>query len=274
MKKIGISLFLAVGVIGVFSLVALAKSDKASAQSDVAQDKGKVETVEAELVEETGSQNGNLIQTQTKNAGEEKNLKNEIKNSEDGMMEDDETSDKNKENGVEKIKDSAEKMVKKLKEIAEQEPKIEAALTKLAQKQDEIQEEVVGFMEKIENKNKIKTFLLGTDYKNLGQLRSSMVQNRNQIKELIQLTNQAEGTETKLALQEQLKTMLQEREDIDALIKADEDSFSLFGWAFKLMNGYSDGAVDAEAEAELETEVQEALIVAVDETTVDVEIVK
>ncbi len=37
MKKIGISLFLAVGVVGLFSLVVLAKSDKASAQSNVPQ---------------------------------------------------------------------------------------------------------------------------------------------------------------------------------------------------------------------------------------------
>ncbi len=80
MKKIGISLFLAVGVIGVFSLVALAKSDKASAQSDVAQDKGKVETVEAELVEETGSQKWKLIQTQTKNDRRKKKKFKKMKN--------------------------------------------------------------------------------------------------------------------------------------------------------------------------------------------------
>ena len=43
---------------------------------------------------------------------------------------------------------------------------------------------------------------MGTDYKNLGQLRSSMVQNKNQIKQLIQVMTQVQSDENKLVLQE------------------------------------------------------------------------
>ena len=147
----------------------------------------------------------------------------------------------------------------RIREIREEKGLSQEKLAGLAEDQEAIQDEVIGAVEKIEKQNKAKVFLLGTDYKNLGQLRSTMVQNRNQIRQLIQLMDQVEDGENKLALQEQLSTMMEERTGIVALIEENESSFSLFGWAFRLMNGYSNDSVDEAEEAELEEEVEEAL---------------
>jgi hypothetical protein len=87
-----------------------------------------------------------------------------------------------------------------------------------------------------------------------------MVQNRNQIRQLTQLIGQTEDQEAKTVLQEQLKTMVQEREDINSLINDEEDTFSLFGWAFRLINGYSKDDLDIQEELELQREVEEALV--------------
>ena len=68
--------------------------------------------------------------------------------------------------------------------------------------------------------------------------------------------------DNKTALQEQLELMVQERERINTIITEEEDSFSLFGWAFRLINGYEkleDDEEEAEEEDELQAEIDEAL---------------
>ncbi|MCK5080688.1 MAG: hypothetical protein KAQ63_00860 [Candidatus Moranbacteria bacterium] len=263
MKKIIVGLVLVVGAIGLFSLVAVAKNDKASAQSNAPQkdsvDKTKGQVVRNVEDDQAVNSNGKATQTSTNNAGEDKNLRNTISGGDEVEGEDVNGKGNSKAKSADELKGSAAKVVKGLKDVAEDEPKIGKKLAGLAEDQEAIQDEVIGAVEKIEKQNKAKVFLLGTDYKNLGQLRSTMVQNRNQIRQLIQLMDQVEDGENKLALQEQLSTMMEERTGIVALIEENESSFSLFGWAFRLMNGYSNDSVDEAEEAELEEEVEEAL---------------
>lgn len=100
--------------------------------------------------------------------------------------------------------------------------------------QEQNKEQTADQIESIQMRNKIKTFLIGTNYKNVGQLRSEMVQARNRIAQLTRLMGQAKNQEDKTALQGQIQTMQQEATDIDAFLKANESKFSLFGWFVKL----------------------------------------
>ena len=150
-------------------------------------------------------------------------------------------------------------VAKNLKSVAFSEEEIAEDLEELADAQEETGGKINASVEKIQEQNKTKAFLIGTDYKNLGQLRSEMVQNRNQIRQLTQLIGQTENEENRLILQEQLELMVQEREQINNFITESEESFSLFGWAFRLINGYEKGVVDEDEEAELKAEVEEAL---------------
>jgi len=106
----------------------------------------------------------------------------------------------------------------------------------IAQEQEQSKEKTADQIESIQERNNIKTFLIGTNYKNVGALRSEMVQVRNRIEKLTRLMEQAENQEDKTALQEQIQIMEQEATNIEAFLKANEDKFSLFGWVVKLFN--------------------------------------
>lgn len=116
---------------------------------------------------------------------------------------------------------------------------------------------------KIENRGKIRSFLFGTDYKNLGELRSAMVQNRNQIRKLIQMMGQVQSGESESAIKAQIAILLQERINLKSIIQSAEDQSSLFGWMLKIVNGYENGIYEEE-EHELEQEVKDMVEQAMD----------
>jgi len=106
----------------------------------------------------------------------------------------------------------------------------------IAQAQSGAQERVADQIEAIQKRNKIKTFLIGTNYKNTGALRSEMVQLRNRIDQLNRVMEQTQNEGDKTELQNQISTMEQEQANIEAFIKVNESKFSLFGLLFKLFN--------------------------------------
>ena len=106
----------------------------------------------------------------------------------------------------------------------------------VAREQNMTREKVAGALEKVQNRSKIRTFLFGSDYKNLGQLRSEMVQTKNRLEQLTRLMGRTENESDKTELQEQIQTMEQETENIEAFIRTNESKFSLFGWVVKLFS--------------------------------------
>jgi len=106
----------------------------------------------------------------------------------------------------------------------------------VATEQNESKDKVADIIDKINNRNGIKTFLIGTDYKNIGELRSETVRNENQISQLKNLLDKTMNTEIKTSLQAQIQTLEQERSRIENFIKTNESKFSLFGWLVRLFN--------------------------------------
>jgi len=111
----------------------------------------------------------------------------------------------------------------------------------IAQQQNDSDATTTGAITKINNRGKIKIFLIGSDYKNLGTLRSEMVHTRNRISQLTRLIQNATGTSaTDTAatgtIQAQIQTLEQEQTKIENFIKAQEGKFSLFGWLLKLFS--------------------------------------
>lgn len=106
----------------------------------------------------------------------------------------------------------------------------------VAQTQNETKNKVADAIDKINNRNKVKTFLIGTDYKNIGQLRSDMVKTRNQIDWLKKLLDKATSEESKTDIQGQTQALEQEQQKIEDFLKANESKFSLLGWFVKLFN--------------------------------------
>lgn len=106
----------------------------------------------------------------------------------------------------------------------------------IAQAQNDAVNQAAEAINKIKNRNKIKTFLIGTDYKNIGMLRSGIVTTENQISQLNTMLSKTTSTSTEAVLQTQIQTLTQEQQKIQDFIKANESKFSLFGWLVKLLN--------------------------------------
>ncbi len=103
----------------------------------------------------------------------------------------------------------------------------------IAQQQNDSDATTTKTIEKVQSRNKIKIFLFGSDYKNLGVLRSEMVQTRNRIDQLNRAIENATNT---TEIQAQIQTLEQEQVKIENFVKEQEGKFSLFGWLAKMFN--------------------------------------
>jgi hypothetical protein len=98
----------------------------------------------------------------------------------------------------------------------------------VARQQNETKDKVADAIDKVRNRSKVKVFLIGTDYKNIGQLRREMVKTRNQIDWLNRLLDKTTSEESKTALQGQIQTLEQEQQKIEDFLKANESKFKKF----------------------------------------------
>jgi hypothetical protein len=124
----------------------------------------------------------------------------------------------------------------KEKGIGEQVKTVAQEMERIANQQKESENATIGAMEKIQNRSKVKTFFIGTDYKNLGNLRSEMVQTRNRLEQTNRLIEKVQNEGDKTELQNQIKTLEQEQTKIENFVKTQESKFSLFGWFVKLFD--------------------------------------
>ena len=124
--------------------------------------------------------------------------------------------------------------VQSLLTVADRDGGIGQEIKVIAQQQNDTKERASDLINAVENRNKVKTFFIGTSYKNLGELHSQMVQSRNQIDQLKKLADKAESEGDKTELQTQIQTLEAEQTKINDFITRNESQFSLFGWAVKL----------------------------------------
>ncbi|MFH1894344.1 MAG: hypothetical protein ABH813_00340 [Patescibacteria group bacterium] len=106
----------------------------------------------------------------------------------------------------------------------------------IAQQQNESANTTIRAMERVQTRSRIKTFFIGADYKNLGALRSEMVQTKNRIEQLNGTMVSIQNASDTAEIQAQIQTLEQEQTKIENFIKQNESKFSLFGWFVKLFN--------------------------------------
>lgn len=161
-------------------------------------------------------------------------------------------------------KEKSEEVVKALKEATKEQKtagktEVSNQIQEVATEQEQTQAETVDAIAEVESRGKVKTFLIGTDYKNLGQLRSSLVHNRNEIRKLTKSLTLVLTTEEKALIEAQLLTLTQERERIKTVITTNESSFSLFGWVSRFLTNYEQTPINETEETQLTTEVEDAI---------------
>ncbi len=143
------------------------------------------------------------------------------------------------ETGVEKSSEHGSvisNLATELNRIANRDGGIGKDLREVAKEQNESKNEEVDAMDQVENRSSWKTFFIGTDYKNLGILRSSLVKTANQIDRLTKAKARAADSAIVTELDKQITLLKAEKDKIELFIKDNEVRFSVFGWFIKLFN--------------------------------------
>lgn len=124
--------------------------------------------------------------------------------------------------------------VKSLLSVADREGGIGGDVRTVAQSQNDAASTTATAMAKVEERGSIRTFLFGSDYRNLGVIRSALATTSANISHLKALLGRAENTADSAELTLQIKALESEQAKVSAYVTAHEDAFSLFGWATKL----------------------------------------
>lgn len=104
----------------------------------------------------------------------------------------------------------------------------------IAQEQASSTEKTVMAIERVEQRSKLKTFIIGADYENLGAIRSELVTTQNRIQRLgAEAERMASSTEKNMLIQE-IVALGEEQLKIETFVKDNENVFSLFGWVRKI----------------------------------------
>ncbi|MFA5831795.1 MAG: hypothetical protein WC878_08290 [Candidatus Paceibacterota bacterium] len=143
-----------------------------------------------------------------------------------------------KEQGGEKMSEQhrsdVAKVVQGLEKVAGKDAGIGEEVKAVAQEEKDGVADVVEKMEKVENRGGFKSFFIGSDYKNLGALRSELVTTQNHIDRLMKSAERASSTEIKAELQTQIDELKGIQTKAEEFIKGQEGKFSLFGWLVKM----------------------------------------
>ena len=127
-------------------------------------------------------------------------------------------------------------VIEELRMVAGKDQNIGEELREIAQEQEKSNERAVKAIESVETRGAFKTFLFGTDYKNIGVIRSELVTTDNHIDRLTNVINRSEDAEVKADLETQISALEETKTSAESFIKENEDKFSLLGWLVRLFN--------------------------------------
>ncbi len=113
---------------------------------------------------------------------------------------------------------------------------IGAEVRAVAQSQNDAASTTAEAIAKVEGRGALKTFFLGTDWKNLGVVRSGLAQGEADIARLEAALAQTTDASLKADLEAQIEVMEEAQADLEAFVEAHESTFSLFGWFTKLFS--------------------------------------
>lgn len=127
-------------------------------------------------------------------------------------------------------------VVEGLTELAGKDQNIGEEVRQVAQEQRESNERSTKAMEAVETRGKFRTFLFGTDYKNVGVIRSELVKTGSHINRLTKAKDRTEDEEVKAELDTQITSLQEIKSRTESFVQENEDKFSLLGWLVRLFN--------------------------------------
>lgn len=170
------------------------------------------------------------------------NIKNQDKENDQDENIDEDKNDKDESSDTEKDEIDTEEhksvvsdFVQGLLNVADKEKGTRGEQIKsIAKEQDGNKNDIADKIEKIKERSKFKTFLIGTDYRTIGQLRSEIAKTDNQIEQLSKIVDQTTNVDTKKVLQDQISNLKQQQAKVTNFLDVNAQKFSLFGWFAKM----------------------------------------
>lgn len=124
--------------------------------------------------------------------------------------------------------------VQSLLRVADRDGGIGAEVRAVAQSQNDSASSTAEAIAKVENRSKLWSFLFGTDWKNVGMLRSQLAKTDADAARLETALAEATDASVKADLQAQITALKAEQAKVETFVEAHEKSFSLLGWFTKL----------------------------------------
>ncbi len=126
--------------------------------------------------------------------------------------------------------------VHSLLNVANRDGGIGTQVREIAKTQNDSATTTAEAIAKVEARGRVATFLIGSDYKNLGVIRSELATTTNSIDRLTKLLDKTTSATVRAELTADIEALKQERAKVEAFVTARETSFSLFGWFTKLFS--------------------------------------
>lgn len=100
----------------------------------------------------------------------------------------------------------------------------------IANEQASSSEKVSAALDKVSKRSGFITFLIGSDYKTLGEIRSEIGGTEARIAKLQKELEAVAGTSEEAAIQAEITALEAEIADVKTFVDSNESTFSLFGW--------------------------------------------
>lgn len=120
-----------------------------------------------------------------------------------------------------------------LLEVARKNGRFGDEIKRIVEEQKEALEETTKAKKSVESRGKLKTFLIGSDYKNIGAIRSEMVKTEARIEQLRREAEKLIPLE-RAEVEAEITKLEESEHELEHFIEENESKFSLFGWLAKL----------------------------------------
>ncbi len=124
--------------------------------------------------------------------------------------------------------------VQSLRTTADRDGGIGMEVRAVAQSQSDAASTTADAMTKIENRSKVVSFFLGTDWKSVGAIRSAIAQNNADVRSLEKAAALATDPSVRAELESEIETLQGTRVALEGFVTSHEEKFSLLGWFTKL----------------------------------------
>jgi hypothetical protein len=124
--------------------------------------------------------------------------------------------------------------VQSLLKVANRQPGIGAEVRAIAQAQNDSASTTEEAVVKTEARSGVKAFLVGTDYKNLGVIRSELAKTDKRIARLQEIANDTFNLNDRATLNAEIEALTNSQAKLRKFVADNEVKFSVFGWFTKL----------------------------------------